>query len=240
MELEIAIESEEGGARASGVCDRIELCRDLALHGLTPSIELVARVRARVSVPLVVLIRTSTALAPSEAEVSRMEEEIEGAIGAGADALALGALDAESGVATRACARLVRACAGRAAVFHRAFDMTRDRAEAVERLVGLGFARVLSAGVDSLDHWARPLDERLAAISETIECARGRIGVVACGGIRSHNIGAFLRLGCDVHSACRTAGYDGTPVWDPEEAQRLHEALAWRREAGPGSPRGET
>src|SRR5581483_8614673 len=56
--LEISVESAERAAAAErGGADRLELCSNLAVGGLTPPAELMQSVRARVSLPLFAMVR---------------------------------------------------------------------------------------------------------------------------------------------------------------------------------------
>src|ERR1019366_1955070 len=56
--LEICVESFESALAAeAGGADRIELCEELALDGLTPSLDLTRRVIDAVRIPVFILIR---------------------------------------------------------------------------------------------------------------------------------------------------------------------------------------
>ena len=65
---------------------------------------------------------------------------------------------------------------------HRAFDMTRDHREAVEALVRSGVDRVLTSGQRDT------AVEGLETIRATVQAARGRLSVMACGGLDAGNI----------------------------------------------------
>ena len=225
MPLEIAVDSEHAASMAARHAHRIELCERLDLDGLTPSPALVSRVRQAINgasprPSLVVLVRPVVSSQLTDEELALAIRQVEQAIGAGADAVAFGVLDARSHIDSSACERLVRACSGCAAVFHRAFDFVPDRGEALEELVDLGFARILTAGEPSFAV-TRSLPERLAAIRDSVRIAAGRIGVVGCAGVRSENVLRFLEATPDVHSSCRRPGAGGEPAFDPEEAALL-------------------
>ena len=77
---------------------------------------------------------------------------------------------------------LVEAAGPLSVTCHRAFDMTRDVESAVQALVRCGVARVLTSGqrdtaVDGID-----------AIRAAVSAARGRLKVMACGGLDADNI----------------------------------------------------
>jgi len=65
--------------------------------------------------------------------------------------------------------------------FHRAFDVCRDPASTLERLIELGVHRVLTSG-------QQPKAEAgAAAIAGFVRQARGRIGILAGGGVNEDN-----------------------------------------------------
>jgi len=70
--------------------------------------------------------------------------------------------------------------------FHRAFDMVRDAAAALEDLVNLGVERVLTSGQE------RTVVEGLDTIVSLVNQAHGRIIVVPGGGITERNLPKIL------------------------------------------------
>jgi copper homeostasis protein len=91
---------------------------------------------------------------------------------------------------------------------HRAFDLTPDRGEALETLIRLGAARVLTSG------GAATADAGAGAIAALVRRAAGRIGVVAAGTIRADNVRDVLaRTGAtDVHAHITSAAEVGRLV----------------------------
>eukprot|EP00271_Cylindrocystis_brebissonii_P018010 TRINITY_DN4925_c0_g1_i2.p1 TRINITY_DN4925_c0_g1~~TRINITY_DN4925_c0_g1_i2.p1 ORF type:complete len:119 (+),score=7.56 TRINITY_DN4925_c0_g1_i2:483-839(+) len=63
--------------------------------------------------------------------------------------------------------------------FHRAFDCTRDPLAALEALISLGVPRVLTSGQRN------SAEQGAGCLRTLVECAQGRIGVMAGGGIRT-------------------------------------------------------
>ena len=118
----------------------------------------------------------------SEGELGAMERDGERFLAAGAQGLVFGALD-EEGIAS-ANTRLVRL--GGEAVFHRAFDTLPEPLDALERLIDLGFRRVLTSG----GRGTAP--EGAETIRRLIERADGRIEVLPGGGVRPDNLAALV------------------------------------------------
>ena len=93
--IEAAVETlDDALAAIAGGADRLELCADLDAGGTTPARALVAEVLARVSVPVLVMIRPRAGdFVYSRAELDRMRDDIAVAIELGASGIVLGALD---------------------------------------------------------------------------------------------------------------------------------------------------
>jgi copper homeostasis protein len=200
--VEDALAAEEGGA------DRVELCAALCVGGLTPSAGAILEAKARVRIPVMVMIRPRAAgFRYRDREIAVMERDIAQAVTAGADGVVMGALTEDGTIDVATCRRL-RARAGDVqAVFHRAFDLVPDPFSALEQLVALGFTRVLTSGQRPSAAEGAPLLKRLG------EAAKDRIEVLAGGGIRPHNVGALVaETGCrQVHlSAFSTLGDPST------------------------------
>lgn len=122
----------------------------------------------------------------------------------GAHGVVLGCLDAAGAIDREATARLVDAARPMAVTFHRALDACRDRAAAIDTLAALGVERVLTSG----GPW-RAADA--AGLAATLALARGRIGVIAAGGIRAGNVAALIAASgvAEVHFSERLARRPG-------------------------------
>jgi copper homeostasis protein len=188
--LETIVSSlDDARAAAAGGADRFELCSALALGGLTPSLGTLALIKASLAVPVMFMVRPREGgMAYTDGEAAVMERDAELALEARADGLVFGFLTEVGDVDVPRCREFLRRCeraAGSRArqwVFHRAFDVTRDPHTALERLVDLGFTRVLTSG-----RAARAV-EGLDEIRRTREQAAGRIEVLPGGGIRLETV----------------------------------------------------
>lgn len=190
----------------AGGAARIELCTDLGVGGLTPPAELIeAAVRAAVPVHVLIRPRAGDFLYDST-EVERIAADIHSAVGAGAAGIVVGASLPDTRLDEVLLARLVRV-AHEAAEYrgtpvaltlHRVFDQCADPSGALETAIALGFGRVLTSGGA-----ASALAGR-AVLAALVAQARGRIRILAAGGIDPANVADILATGVDeVHASCR-------------------------------------
>src|SRR5262245_17457027 len=169
--LEVAIASVEDAQTAQeGGADRVELNAALALGGLTPSLALLGEARQAVSLPLVVMARPRPGgFCYSAAEFRVLLRDIEIALSHGADGIAFGVLTDGGAIDLDRCRQAVRLIGDRAAVFHRAFDVTPDPHTALEQLIDLGVKRVMTSGQEENAY------QGTSRIAKLVEQARGRI-----------------------------------------------------------------
>jgi copper homeostasis protein len=180
--VESAIAAERGGAR------RLELCDALVDGGTTPSAGMIAAVKAAVRIPVFVILRPrGGGFVYSNAEVDVMRRDAEVAATLGADGLVFGLLQPDARVDAQRTRALIDASRGLPVTIHRAFDLVRDRYEALEALVSAGVARVLTSG------GARTAFLGVSEIASLVETAGSRLIVVAGGGIREENVGDIVR-----------------------------------------------
>jgi copper homeostasis protein len=149
------------------------------------------------------------------AEIRAMLRDIGAAARAGLSGVVCGALAADGAVDAAATQAMVDAADGLPVTFHRAFDAVRDKPAALEVLIDAGVARVLTSG------GAPTALEGADTIAALIRQAGSRIGIVAGGGVRAHNVREILaRTGTtDVHSR----------FVDRDSMRRLIEAVRERR-----------
>ena len=175
--LEDAMEAEQGGA------NRVELCSALFLGGLTPSFGTIVEAKARLRIPVVVMIRPrGGGFCYTQPEMAVMERDTALAREQGADGIVFGILNADGSVDEERCGRIRKLIGDRQAVFHRAFDVTPDPLRALDQLVEMGFTRILTSGQEDTVPEGLPLIKRL------IEYAGDRIEVLPGGGIKLNNL----------------------------------------------------
>lgn len=205
--LEVCVASVEDAQTAeAGGADRIELNAALELGGLTPSTGVLREVRRAVSLPIVVMVRPRPGgFCCSAAEFQVMQRDVESALEHGADGVAFGILTETGEIDLDRSRQLVEQVGARpggrfqGAVFHRAFDFTANPVAALEALIDIGLARVLTSG------GRETASEGATKIAELISRAAGRIEVLPAGGIRAHNVADLIaRTDCNqVHASLR-------------------------------------
>jgi len=175
--LASAVAAEQGGAH------RVELCSNLAVEGVTPSLELIEQVRRRISIPLHVLIRPRAGdfrYTPPEFEL--MKSGIAHLRQMGVSGVVFGVLSAANQVDVPRTRELVKRARPLAVTFHRAFDESADLPAALELVIQTEADRILTSG------GARNAEEGSPMLSDLVKMAAGRVGILACGTIRETNV----------------------------------------------------
>ncbi len=185
--LEVVVDGRGALQRAvAGGAGRLEVCDRLDLDGLTPADDLLAAAVAT-GVPCVAMVRPrGGAHVWSRDEHAALLADVARVRGLGARGVVLGAITAEGRVDRALVAALVDAAGSTPVIFHRAFDATTDPFEALEELVELRVARILTSG-GTVDAFAGRFRLR-----EFVERARGRIVILPGGGVRAHNAAAIV------------------------------------------------
>jgi copper homeostasis protein len=172
-----ALAAERGGA------GRVELCDSLHDGGTTPSAGTILSVKSAVRLPVYVIIRPrGGGFVYEDHELGVMRLDIEAARMLGADGLVVGALTPSGMVDDDRLRALVDAAGNLPVTFHRAFDLVRDQASALETLVRHGVARVLTSG------GASAAIDGASAIGALVRSAAGRIAIMAGGGVREETV----------------------------------------------------
>ena len=199
--IEAAVESLNTAlAAADGGANRIELCTNLARGGTTPDVQLLRDCRARLSIPIFVLVRPRPGnFVYTAAEQGTILEQIRQAQEAGAQGIVSGALLGDH-IAMDRTAELIAAARPLPFTFHRAFDECRDQAAALDALIALGAERVLTSG------GAPTAIEGVEQIGRLVRQSRGRIEILPGGGINPSNVRRIRETGVgEVHFSVKDA-----------------------------------
>ena len=169
-------------AAAAGGAGRIELCDNLVEGGTTPSSATIALACERLQIPVFVIVRPRGGdFLYSDLELELMRRDIAHAKSLGARGVVIGVLRADGTVDVARAGPLVAEARPMAVTFHRAFDVTRDPAEALEAIIEAGADRVLTSGR------APTAPEGSEVIAAAVRQAAGRIGILPGAGIDGAN-----------------------------------------------------
>jgi copper homeostasis protein len=201
MIFEICIDSVEGAlaAQAAGA-QRVELCDNLVEGGTTPSLGMIQVACHKAAIAVNVIIRPRGGdFVYSGLEYEVMQADIQAAKAAGANGVVIGLLLPDGTVDVERTRRLVELARPMSVTFHRAFDLSRDPAEALEALCSLGIDRLLTSGQKA------DAQEGRECIARMVQQAGERIIVMAGGGITAGNVaGIISATGVrEVHFAAR-------------------------------------
>lgn len=203
--IESALAAERGGA------DRIELCEDLAVGGVTPNAGMIAQACRRLAIPIHVIVRPrGGGFVYSEAEYEVMRHDVEAAKALGAAAVVIGLLRPDGTVDRERTARLIEAARPMTVTFHKAFDEAADPFEALDVLMDLGVDRLLTSGQ------ARTAREGLDLLAGLLPRAAGRLAIMAGSGVTMDDIPKLAAAGLrEIHifsSACTDGRTDAEKV----------------------------
>lgn len=187
--LEISVEALESALAAErGGADRIELCRNLSVGGVTPDADFLRAVRAQVRIPIFSMVRPRAGdFVYSSAEFAEMKRSVVGAKEAGMDAVVLGILTKGHRVDVERTRELTELARPLPVTYHRAFDEIADVHQALEDIIQSGAKRILTSG------GAKNALEGAATLAKLIEAARERVVIVPGAGISSVNIAEVAR-----------------------------------------------
>ncbi len=218
MILEVCCENIESvKAAIAGGADRIELCRDLAADGLTPSREMTGEaVRlcrpAGVQVHVLIRLRAGNFVYTSE-EIEGMAAEIRMALEEGADGVVIGALNDDGDIDLAACQTMLQGlrlddgnlrCN---VTFHRAFDVCRRPFEAMEQIARLGCNRILTSGQQPTAEQGIALLKQLVENAHELSQRTGKPFAILCGaGVTPENAAHILTAtgAGEIHGSLRT------------------------------------
>ena len=180
--LQSALNAEEAGA------DRVELCVELGVGGVTPSQGLIQLVTEKLSIPVHVLIRPRSGhFTYSSTEFEVMQQDILSCKALGVQGIVSGVLLSDGSLDKLRTQTLVDLAKPLHFTFHRAFDWVPDPLKTLEHLEEMGVATVLTSGqhpsalegVENLTKWQQHTS----------------LEIMAGGGIHAENASQFKQAG---------------------------------------------
>ncbi len=208
-----------------GGAERVELNSALSVGGLTASVAVLRRVKKETTLKVICMVRPRAGgFCYDEAETKIMMEEARLLLENGADGIAFGFLHADGTVhreRTLQMSELIHS-SGKEAVFHRAFDVTKDPFQAMEVLLSCKIDRLLTSGQRAK---AMQGAELIAQLQDRFG---DRIEILAGSGVNAQNAGELLaRTGIrQVHSSCKGYRLDPTTASEHVSYAYLDDAHA--------------
>ena len=186
MKIEFCIESKEGALAAQKWnADRIEICNKLEKDGLTPDQNLIKQCLSNFNGKSFIMIRPKDgSFCYTKEEIIQMKNDITEAYHLKVSGVVFGILNSKGQVAHPSNKLLVNHAKmlGLRTTFHRAFDQVSDPFSSMEEIILLGFNRILTSGQKST------AIEGISLIKELVERSKGRIEIMAGGGIDNSNV----------------------------------------------------
>ena len=210
--MSILVEACTGGveetlnAEIAGA-NRIELCDNLDVGGLTPPLEVVREIKQKSKIPIMAMLRPREGdFCYSDEEFQTMVDQATDLISEGVEGLVFGILHKDNTIDSDRCMQLIRHISHESfklpkrvqIVFHKAFDETPDWKTALQDLINMGFDRVLTSG------HGKTVLEGADELSQIIKIAEDKIEILAGGGVRKENVLEVIKntKASQVHLKC--------------------------------------
>ena len=163
----------------------------LELGGLTPSLGTFLEAKRQVSLPICVMIRPRGAgFDYTEIQFQAMLKDAELFIEHGADGLVFGFLNEDGSINEERTCQMVKAARGKEAIFHKAYDSTKNMEDSLKTLIRCGITRVLTSGGAVYPNIVEGCkDSGRLQISMAIN-----IQILPGGGVREDNARRVLKL----------------------------------------------
>jgi len=177
---------------------RIELCEKKDLGGITPRRELIKE-SLQLGTPIHPIIRPRGGdFNYSSREFDIMLDDVSFCRDNRCSGIVFGFLNKKNDVDISLCREIIKVSGNMSLTFHRAFDKTRNPFESMEKIIDLGFDRILTSGQK------RDAVSGLRLINALTEKSNGRISIMPGAGVRSSNIDILFdnKKISEFHSSC--------------------------------------
>lgn len=211
--LEDAIEAERGGA------NRLEIISRFEIGGLTPAPDLVREIKSKVSLPLRVMLRESEGYeVKNETEIRRLCWAAREFAEIGVDGIVLGFMHGDE-IDFELAKKILASVPNLKATFHHAFEETKNKFAAIEKLKKLTqIDRILSHGGSGI--WA----EKYALLDLYAQSAQPEIEILVGGGVDMEAI-KLLRKKTSIREFHTGSAARGSGKVDKSRVEKLVSAL---------------
>ncbi len=198
MKLEICANSFESALNAQKAgADRIELCCELSVGGITPSYGLLKKVVEEITIPVHVLIRPRSGnFCYSNDEIEIIKKNIQLCKDLGFSGIVCGILNADNTIDIEKTKALIELSKPLSFTFHRAFDCVTNPKESLQQLIDLKADRVLTSGLQP------KAAQGIELLKELQNIASDKIIILPGSGINPSNVHVFKEAGFkEIHTS---------------------------------------
>jgi len=213
--VQSAINGEKGGV------NRIELCRNLELGGLTPKRSDIIKTITSINIPFYVLIRPRVgSFIYTENEHLQMINEIQFCKTNGCEGIVISALHKNGSINIEQTKQMVRAANPMHVTFHRAFDEGNDLVKNLEDVIACGCDTLLTAGQ------SENVNSGISNLEQLVKLAKGRITILAGSGVNHTNAEALYKIGIrNFHLSGSIKNQKGELETDPLLIKKMKDKL---------------
>ncbi|TVZ55410.1 copper homeostasis protein [Lutibacter sp. Hel_I_33_5] len=228
MILEICTNSYQSALNAQNAgADRIELCSELSVGGITPSYGLLKKISEEITIPVNVLIRPRSGnFYYSDDEFELMKSNIEFCKKLGFNGIVSGILDPDNSIDIKCTKELIKLSKPLTFTFHRAFDCVKNPKESLLQLINLKVDRILTSGLQD------KAEQGIELLIELKELAKDKIIILPGNGINPTNIHLFKNAGFkEVHSSAskvirkENSNFFGNSIQTESDVKTIQEIL---------------
>ncbi|UAM99025.1 copper homeostasis protein CutC [Polaribacter litorisediminis] len=226
MKLEICANSYQSATNAQNSgAQRIELCSELSVGGITPSYGLLKNISENITIPVNVLIRPRSGnFCYADDEFEQMKSDIKICKKLDFSGIVSGVLNEDNSIDIERTKELIQLSKPLSFTFHRAFDCVEHPKKALNQLMYLGVDRILTSGLQE------KAENGIDLLKELQEIAKDNLIILPGSGINSKNAILFKKAGFkEIHSSASkeitssSVFFDKTPqtVSDLENIQEI-------------------
>ena len=189
IKIEICCSSIQSALTAQAYgASRIELCSEIFLGGITPSIGLIESCKKELKIPIRVLIRPRAGdFNYSDTEIKVMINDLIRLKDLGVEGVVIGISDEKGSIPLSNLEKILNIIDGKMNLtYHKAFDFLKNPFQDLKTLVEFGFDTILTSG------GKKTAEEGINFINKLRSSANGNISIMPGGGINSVNFKNFF------------------------------------------------
>ncbi|WP_026775092.1 copper homeostasis protein CutC [Polaribacter sp. Hel_I_88] len=198
MVLEICANSYQSAINAQNAgADRIELCSELSVGGVTPSYGLLKKISEEITIPVNVLIRPRSGdFCYTDDEFEQMKIDIQLCKELGFNGIVSGVLNSDNSIDIKRTRALIELSKPLSFTFHRAFDCVSNPKESLQILINLKVDKILTSGLQE------KAENGIQLLIDLQKIAKDKLIILPGSGINPRNAHVFKEAGFkEIHTS---------------------------------------